>query len=105
MFQTKSKSPPRNQSSRSANQIKNKTFIANSTQTVQDKAGETIIHLTFENDKLQDLLKKAQHVVIAQQNEIEAERSSNKDYLGHVTRERESTQKLLRLRNENELHL
>ena len=51
------------------------------------------------------MLKKAQNVVIAQQKEIEAERSSNKDYLGHVNRERESTQKLLRLRNENELHL
>ena len=44
-------------------------------------------------------------MVVAQQKEIETERNSNQSYLGHVVRERESTQKLLRMRNENELHL
>lgn len=43
--------------------------------------------------------------MVAQQKEIETERNSNQSYLGHVVRERESTQKLLRMRNENELHL
>ena len=43
--------------------------------------------------------------MVAQQKEILTEKNRNKDYLGHVTRERESTQKLLRLRNENELQL
>lgn len=55
MFQTKRKSPPRNQ----AKQLPKRTFQEISTQTLQDKAGEAIVSLTYEKDKLQDLLQKA----------------------------------------------